>query len=51
VTAQPPDKAAVNKIFGTDFESESSDDRDPETPADAGERDRWMRDNVPPHHI
>lgn len=46
-----PDKAAVNKIFGTELPQESSDERDADPAGEAGERDLWLRDNVPPHHL
>lgn len=46
-----PDRAAVNKIFGADLPQESSDERDADPTDDPGQRDRWLRDNVPPHHL
>jgi hypothetical protein len=46
-----PDRAAVNKIFGTELPQTSSDERDPDSPAGEGERDRWLLDNVPPHSV
>jgi hypothetical protein len=45
------DKAAVDAIFGTELPQESSDEREPMVPAEMDERDRWLRENVPPHHI
>ncbi len=47
----PVDKAAVNKIFGTDLPQASADERDPEPESSARGRDDWLRNNVPPHHI
>lgn len=46
-----PDKATVNSVFGAELPQESSDERDHQSPAELDERDRWLRDNVPPHHI
>ena len=46
-----PDRAAVNSIFGSDLPQESADERDPDPTGDRDDRDRWLRDNVPPHHI
>jgi len=46
-----PDRATVNKIFGTELPQTSSDERDPDPSAGDGERDRWLLDNVPPHNV
>jgi hypothetical protein len=46
-----PDRAAVNKIFGTELPKTSSDERDLDSSAGGGERDRWLLDNVPPHNV
>ncbi|MBU3705400.1 MAG: hypothetical protein FGM50_01795 [Mycobacterium sp.] len=43
--------AAVNSIFGSELPGESSDERDPESAQSACDRDDWLRENVPPHHI
>lgn len=48
--AQKPDKGSVNRVFGAELPQASSDERDPSDGADAEDRDRWLRDNVPPHH-
>jgi hypothetical protein len=29
---------------------ESSDERDPDDAREIEERERWLRDNIPPHH-
>jgi hypothetical protein len=50
MAARRPDKATVNKIFGDELPQESADEREPESPPDARERETWLRDNVPPHH-
>ncbi len=46
-----PDREAVNRVFGSELPQASSDEIDPSEGADAADRDRWLRDNVPPHHI
>jgi hypothetical protein len=46
-----PDRTAVNKIFGAELPQESSDEPDVEHGAGADQRDNWLRDNVPPHHL
>jgi len=51
LTAKRPDRGLVNSIFGAELPQASSDEREPDTSADAGERDRWLRENVPPHHV
>jgi hypothetical protein len=47
----PPEPGSVNKIFGVEIPKESSDERDPDDTRDELDRDRWLRDNVPPHHL
>ena len=44
------DRNSVNKIFGIEIPQESTDERDPGAESDIQDRDRWLRDNVPPHH-
>ena len=51
MTPEARDKGAVNKIFGSELPQESRDERDPAEAADTADRDQWLRDNVPPHHI
>jgi hypothetical protein len=46
-----PERGVVNSVFGVELPQASSDERDPDTSADADGRDRWLRENVPPHHI
>ncbi len=48
--SSPQDRNTVNKIFGIEIPQESSDERDPDGARDEGDRDQWLRDNVPPHH-
>lgn len=40
----------VNKIFGETLPEISPDERDPASPDDGDEHDRWLRRNIPPHH-
>jgi hypothetical protein len=51
VSTARADRAAVNKIFGTDLAQTSSDERDPDSSVGDGEQDRWLLDNVPPHSV
>lgn len=51
MTVQRPDKAAVDKMFGAELPRSSSDERDPDATVEDSERDRWLRDNVPPHSV
>ena len=41
---------AVNKIFGDPLRELPVDERDSRSPDDADVHDRWLRDNIPPHH-
>ena len=40
----------VNKIFGEALPEIAPDERDGDSPHDDAERERWLRNNVPPHH-
>lgn len=40
----------VNAVFGEELPSTTSDERDSDHREDYTDRDRWLRDNVPPHH-
>lgn len=51
MTGPTRDRSAVNDIFGAELPQEGRDERDPADGGDDAERDRWLRDNVPPHHI
>ena len=44
------DRNAVNKIFGNALPEISFDERDNASPDDDADHDRWLTDNVPPHH-
>jgi hypothetical protein len=46
-----PDRAAANSIFGAELPQEFTDERDVDPADDRNDRDRWLRDNVPPHHV
>jgi hypothetical protein len=41
---------AVNKVFGELLPETTTDERDADALRDDADRDRWLRDNVPPHH-
>jgi hypothetical protein len=45
-----PTRDVVNKIFGESIPNITSDERDDTRPDEDPDRDRWLRDNVPPHH-
>ena len=45
-----PLRNAVNKIFGEELPQKSNDERDTEPSADDAEHEKWLRDNIPPHH-
>lgn len=45
-----PSPDAVNKVFGDVLPKTTADERDESASEDDVERDRWLRDNVPPHH-
>jgi hypothetical protein len=40
----------MNRIFGDPIPDTTRDERDDGASAEDAERDRWLRDNVPPHH-
>ena len=48
--ATRPTRHLVNKIFGHSIPDTTGDERDDAASADEAERERWLRDNVPPHH-
>ena len=45
-----PERHVVNPIFGEALPVASSDEREEGSSAEQEDRDRWLRDNVPPHH-
>ncbi|ADT97970.1 hypothetical protein [Mycolicibacterium gilvum] len=40
----------VNRVMRKAFPEVSDTERDPEAPDDRDAHDRWLRDNIPPHH-
>ena len=49
---RPPNHASkeVNRVFGTEPPREPSDGHGPDAEDDGEDHDRWLQDNVPPHH-
>ncbi|MGB6209433.1 hypothetical protein [Mycobacterium sp.] len=54
------DRSKLDEIFGTELPQESSDDADrgrpvtmrsEEEPDNWDDREQWLRENVPPHHV
>ncbi|WP_172798255.1 hypothetical protein [Mycobacterium sp. GA-1285] len=45
-----PSRNAIDDVFGEAIPRVSGDERDVATPDDDAERERWMRENRPPHH-
>jgi len=43
------ERRRLDEVFGDALPTVTSDERDPD-PADGAERDRWYRENRPPHH-
>ena len=43
------ERRRLDEIFGEILPTVTSDERDPE-PADGADRERWYRENRPPHH-
>ena len=50
--ANPPKRQrdSVNEIFGDPLPPKAIDDQENSPPEDGDGRDRWLRENVPPHH-
>lgn len=44
-------RGRISDVFGTELPQESTDERDPDAVRDADDREQWLRENVPPHHI
>jgi hypothetical protein len=49
-SSSKPGRQSVNPDFGETLPQASRDERGDDSPHDDADRDRWMRDNVPPHH-
>ena len=60
------DRRLIDQVFGTELPQESTDERDHDRPVtmrsaerteeepdywDGDDREQWLRENVPPHHI
>ena len=45
-----PSRDAVNKVFGDAFPEVLFDEGDKASPDEDADHDRWLNDNVPPHH-
>jgi len=45
------DRSMIHEVFGTELPQESADERDPHASRDVDDREQWLRDNAPPHHI
>jgi hypothetical protein len=43
------ERRRLDEVFGEILPTVTGDERDPE-PADEAERERWYRENRPPHH-
>jgi hypothetical protein len=43
------ERRRLDEVFGETLPSVTGDERDPE-PVDGAERERWYRENRPPHH-
>ena len=41
---------SVDDVFGDTLPRTTADERDPQSPDDDLQHDRWLRDNRPPHH-
>jgi hypothetical protein len=48
--AAKPSRGAVNKIFGDPVPDIASGERNISSPDDEADHDRWLRENIPPHH-
>lgn len=50
MTPERRDQDAVNKVFGVELPDKTANERDWDSDRTAGDRDQWLRENVPPHH-
>ena len=44
-------RETIDAVFGDDVPQVPADERDTPSPDDDAERDRWLRENLPPHHF
>jgi hypothetical protein len=45
------DRRRMSDVFGTELPQEATDEHDPDAVRSADQREQWLRENVPPHHI
>jgi hypothetical protein len=45
-----PSQELVNKVFGDALPETTADEREPDSRENGSLHDRWLRDNIPPHH-
>ncbi|UXA17183.1 hypothetical protein [Mycobacterium sp. SMC-4] len=45
-----PSKDELDAIFGAPLPDTTADEREHPSSRDAAAHERWLRDNVPPHH-
>ncbi|MEZ0341959.1 hypothetical protein ACAG25_18485 [Mycobacterium sp. pV006] len=45
-----PSKQELDEVFGTALPDTTRDERDLDASAEGPAHERWLRDNVPPHH-
>ncbi|MGV0716004.1 hypothetical protein ABQE93_11435 [Mycolicibacterium sp. XJ662] len=48
--APKPPRGAIDKIFGDALPSRETDEDDISARTEDAARERWLRQNVPPHH-
>ncbi|WP_197503409.1 hypothetical protein [Mycobacterium sp. E740] len=46
-----PRRDAIDAVFGEELPQASTDERDNASPHEDAERDRWLLENLPPHHL
>jgi hypothetical protein len=46
----PAKRNPANEFRGLGLSPEAADERDPDADRERDDRDRWLRENVPPHH-
>jgi len=51
MTRRASDRGTIHRVFGRELPQESADERDPYASRDVDDREQWLRENVPPHHI
>lgn len=51
MTVQRPFRAEVDRVFGTPPEQSPCAEPSTDVTAENAERERWLRENVPPHSV